>query len=477
MATKKNKNTLIYVLAGVTLLLIVLAIVLAKNKPKGEAVSFETVEKRSIRESVTASGKIFPVTEIKISSDVSGEIVELFVEEGDSVRNGQVLARIDPDAYQSQVERGNAALNSAKAQLANSRSQVDNMKAQKDQINAQLINAREIHRRNEDLRKEKVISAQEFDASQTNLRSLEANLRAAEAGIRAAEQSAEAAAYSVKSAEATLRELQTGLRRTTVYAPADGIVSLLNVEKGERVLGTIQMTGTEMMRIANLNSMEVRVEVSENDVPRVSLGDPVDIEVDAYLDRTFKGTVRQIANSASNLTGVTGAMSLTTDQVTNFVVTIDITPSSYADIISPKKPFPFRPGMSASVEITTNVLNDVVSVPIQAVTTREIEEEEEEEEKNKEDAEPKEASRTSTRLEGGIGDDGVREVVFLFGDDGNAKMVEVKTGIQDDMYIQILEGLTVGQKVITGPYAAVSRKLKDGLIVIEEEEKNDEKAK
>lgn len=476
MATKKKNNTLIYVLVGATLLLIAVAVVLAKNKPKGEAVSFETVEKRSIRESVTASGKIFPVTEIKISSDVSGEIVELFVEEGDSVRTGQVLARIDPDAYQSQVERGNAALNSAKAQLANSRSQIENMKAQKDQIDAQLINAREIHRRNEDLRKEKVISAQEFEASQTNLRSLEANLRAAEAGIRAAEQSAEAAAYSVKSAEATLRELQTGLRRTTVYAPADGIVSLLNVEKGERVLGTIQMTGTEMMRIANLNSMEVRVEVSENDVPRVSLGDPVNIEVDAYLDRTFKGTVRQIANSASNLTGITGAMSLTTDQVTNFVVTIDITPASYADIISPKKPFPFRPGMSASVEITTNVLDDVISVPIQAVTTREVKKEKEEGEDS--DAEPKEeATRTSTRLEGGIGDDGVREVVFLFGDDGNAKMVEVKTGIQDDMYIQILEGLAVGQKVITGPYAAVSRKLKDGLIVIEEEEKNDEKAK
>lgn len=470
---KNKSNTIFWILGGVIVLSVVVAYWQSRNRSTGEAVSTEQVQKRNIRESVTASGKIFPVTEIKISSDVSGEVVELYVQEGDSVRAGQVLARIDPDAYQSQVERGDATLNSARAQLANSRSQIENLKAQRDQIEAQLINAREIHRRNEDLRKEKVISAQDFEASLTNLRSLEANLRGAEAGIRAAEQSAEAAAYSVKSAEATLRELQTGLRRTTVYAPADGIVSLLNVEKGERVLGTIQMTGTEMMRIANLNSMEVRVEVSENDVPRVSLGDPVDIEVDAYLDRTFKGSVRQIANSASNLTSLTGAVSLTTDQVTNFIVTIDIDPASYADIISAKKPFPFRPGMSASVEITTNVLENVLSVPIQAVTTREVKAE------GKDEAEAEDTDETSrsTRREGGMGDDRVREVVFLFGEDGKAKMREVKTGIQDDTYIQITEGLELNQAVITGPYSAVSRKLKDGMELRKEEEKKDEKGK
>jgi HlyD family secretion protein len=220
----------------------------------------------------SSSGKIFPQTEVKISSDVSGEIVELYVEEGDSVEVGQVLARIDPEAIESQVERGRASVNGAKAQLANSKANVENLKAQKQQIIAQLENAKDIFKRNKGLYEEGAISQADFETAQANLRALEANLKASDASIRSAEENVRASQFNVQSTEASLKELRTSLRRTTLYAPMSGIVSLMNVEEGERVVGTIQMTGTELMRIANLNAMEVRVEVSENDIPRVSLG-------------------------------------------------------------------------------------------------------------------------------------------------------------------------------------------------------------
>jgi HlyD family secretion protein len=246
-------------------------------------------------------GKIFPETEVKISSDVSGEIVELYVNEGDSVVAGQILAKINPDAYISAVERGEASLNGSKAQLAISKSQIESNKAQMEQILAQLENARTIHKRNESLKKDGVISQAELDQSQASLRQLEANYRASQASIKSAQQNAEASEYSIRGANASLKELKTSLNRTTIKAPTSGIVSKLSVEKGERVVGTIQMTGTEMMRISNLNAMEVQVDVSENDVLKVSVGDEVEIEVDAYLGRKFKGTVSQIANSASNI--------------------------------------------------------------------------------------------------------------------------------------------------------------------------------
>ncbi len=316
MAKRKRNNTFIWILLAAIVILVAAVAIKQKRTPKGEKVTTEEVQRRTIKEMVAASGKVFPVTEVKISSDVSGEIVELFVEEGDSVLLGQLLANIDPDAYQSQVERGVAGVNSAKAQLANARSQIENLKAQKEQIEAQLTNAREIHERNEKLRKEGVVSTADYETSLANLRGLEANLRSGEASIKAAEQSAQAAQFSVQSSEATLRELRTSLRRTAIYAPTNGIISMLNVEKGERVVGTIQMAGTEMMRIADLNDMEVRVDVSENDIPRVSIGDWVEIEVDAYLDRIFTGRVTQIANSASN----SAVATLTSDQVTNFEV-------------------------------------------------------------------------------------------------------------------------------------------------------------
>jgi len=252
---KKSRKWLVPVLILFVAALAAAAYFKGQNKPKGQEVTVEEVEKRTIVEKVTASGKIFPETEVKISSDVSGEIVELYIQEGDSVRVGQVLAKIDPDTYESTVQRGRASVNSAKANQAASATQIETSKAQIQQIQAQLTNA-----------------------------------QSAEASLIAARKQVESASYSVESAEATLRELQTSLNRTTIKSPTDGVVSSLSVEQGERVVGTMQMTGTEMMRIANLSAMEVQVDVSENDILRVSLNDDVEIEVDAYLDRKFKGT-------------------------------------------------------------------------------------------------------------------------------------------------------------------------------------------
>ncbi len=469
MAKRKRSNWLIIGLVGIIVLLVVLAIVRQQSKPKGEQVKVEKVSRRTITEKVAASGKIFPQTEIKISSVVSGEVVELYVEEGDSVVAGQLLAKVDPEAFQSQVERGVAGVNSSKAQLANARSQVEQLRASKEQIQAQLANAREIHQRNEKLRREGVISQADYDASLSSLRSLEANLRVADANIKAAQEGVKASEFQVQSSEASLKELRTSLRRTELYAPANGIVSKLNIEKGESVVGTIQMAGTEMMRIANLNAMEVRVDVSENDIPRVSLGDEVDIEVDAYIGRIFKGRVTQIARSSSSVGTVS---TLTSDQVTNFEVRISVEASSYNDLIKPGKAHPFLPGMSASVEINTETEKDALSVPIQAVTTREKEDaKNKKKEAQTDDAQAVNASNSEDK----IGEDDLLEVVFVVSAD-TVKMVEVKTGIQDDTYIHVLSGLQEGQEIVTGPYTAVSRKLEQGTrIQREKDEKKDEK--
>jgi HlyD family secretion protein len=463
MAKNKRSNLWIYILVAATIVLVGLMIWKNKSQPRGEKVAVEKVEKRTIREMVSASGKVFPVTEVKISSDVSGEVVELLVVEGDSVVRNQVLGRVDPDAYQSQVERGMAAVNTAKSQAANALSAVETLRAQREQVQAQLNNAREIHRRKEKLFKDGVISEADFETSQSNLLSLEANLRSAEASIRAGEQAAKAAEYSVKSAEAGLKELQTSLRRTTLIAAMGGIVSRLNIEKGERVVGNALMAGTEILRIADLSKMEVQVEVSENDIPRVSLGDWADIEVDAYLGRKFKGQVTQIANSANTAASALGTVSLTSDQVTNFVVKISIDPESYKDLITPTKPYPFRPGMSASVNINTNTLENVLSIPIQAVTTRE----KKEIESGKSPDEKPEGEAAGVLA----ADLDVVEVVFVASGD-TLILVPVQTGIQDDTYIEVVSGLQEGDQVVTGPYAAISRKLKMGskVQVVEEEE-------
>lgn len=469
---RKGPNWILIGLVALIGVLIVAVIVQNQSKPKGEIVTTEKVTRRTITERVAASGKVFPQVEIKISSVVSGEVVELYVEEGDSVVNGQLLAKVDPEAIQSQVERGVAGVNSARAQLANSRSQIEQLTAQKEQVQAQIVNAREIQRRNEQLRKEGVISQADYDASLSSLRGLEANLRAADANIKAAQENARASQFSVQSAEASLKEIRTSLNRTEIRASSSGIISRLSVEKGESVVGTIQMSGTEMMRIANLNNMEVRVDVSENDIPRVTTGDVVDVEVDAYIGRKFKGKVTQIARSA---TSATGAASLTSDQVTNFEVRITIDPSSYQDLISKDKTYPFLPGMSASVEINTETINDALSVPIQAVTTRERD-------KNKKKA------TAGTDRDGGQAvaanntdnnesrQEDLKEVVFVVKGD-TVGMVEVKTGIQDDTYIQVVSGLQEGQEIVTGPYTAISRKLEAGERIQREKDTRKKKTK
>ena len=455
MTTKKKKSRkwLVPVLIIGIGALIAAAYFKGQGKPKGIEVTVEEADNRTILEKVTASGKIFPETEVKISSDVSGEIVELYVQEGDSVYIGQVLAKIDPDTYESTVERGRASVNSAKANKAASATQIESSKAQIQQIQAQLTNAKTVQDRNVKLLSEGVISQVEFDQSLSALQGLVANMRSAEATLESAKKNVEGASYSVQSAEATLREMRTSLSRTIIKSPTNGIVSSLSVEQGERVVGTIQMAGTEMMRIANLSAMEVQVDVSENDILRVSLNDKVDIEVDAYLDRKFSGYVTEIANSASN---IGGAASLNTDQVTNFVVKVRVDSKSYKDLLGPNKRYPFRPGMSASVDIRTETMDNVLAIPIQAVTVREKEDDKDNKKKK-------------------AADDELEEVVFVMEAD-TVRMVNVTTGIQDDEYILVTSGLEKGEVIITGPYSAISKKLDQGdaVRVKEEKEKNDD---
>lgn len=464
MAKKKTnrKLTLLLLFIGVIAVIFLLKMFSGKGEDQTK-VSVEEVADRTITEQVAASGKIFPATEVNISSDVSGEVIELHVEEGDSVSSGQLLAKINPDLYQSAVERGLATVSGAQAQAANAKAGIERNKAQLLQakaevsrIQAQLKNVKAIHQRNISLKDQGIISDAEFDLSLSNLETLAANLQAADASqgsatanLRASEESFKAQKFTVASNQATLKEMRSNLKRTTLYAPTAGIISSLSVEQGERVVGTAQMAGTEMMRIANLNIMEVQVEVSENDVLKVALNDPVSIEVDAYLDKTFSGKVTHIANSASN---AGAANALSTDQVTNFIVKVIIDPTSYKDLIQSNNLYPFRPGMSASVEINTDVREEVLCVPIQAVSTRLPEKEEDKENRRKENEDP-------------------IEVVFIAQGD-SVQQVTVKTGIQDDDYIQILDGLSGGENIVSAPYSAIAKDLKHGAKVdIVEEEK------
>lgn len=450
---KKKRKWLLPALLGLLVIMLVAVFLKGKQKPKGKEVEYGEVETKTIHETVSGSGKIYPQTEVKISSDVSGEVVELYVKEGDSVKVGQILAKIDPEAYVSAVERGRASVNSSKSQLSMSQSQIENSKAQSEQIRSQLENARSIHKRNEQLRKDGIISAMELDQSLSNVKVLESNLRAAEAGIKSAVKNAESSGYAIKSSEANLKELQTSLSRTIIKAPMSGIISSLPIEKGERVVGTIQMTGTEMMRISNLQKMEVQVQINENDIPKVKLGDKVDIDVDAYGTKVFKGSVVEIANSAAN---ISSQAVTNTDQVTNFTVKISIDPSSYSDLIKSDNKYPFRPGMSASVDIYTNEVANVIAVPIQSVTVRE-------KDNNKKDKEK-------------LTDEDYEEVVFVISGDTLQK-ARVVTGIQDDEFIEIKSGLTPKQAIVIGPYTEISKNLKQGEKVYKKVEKKEDTKK
>ena len=314
-------------------------------------VTTDTVDTRNIIETVSASGKIQPETEVKIASDVSGEIVELYVQEGDSVKRGQLLMEINPDVYKSEYERLVASVSQTKANLASSQ-------ARQTQQEAQLMLAENNYNMNKTLHDKKAISETEWNTINTNYKVAQSNLLAAK-------QEVTAMGYSVQSMNASLKSAQTNLKRTKIYSPMHGIVSKLNVKKGERVVGTATMAGTEMMRIADLNVMEVNVEVNENDIVKVDLGDTALIEVDAYLNRKFEGIVTSIANSPK-----TSATTISTDEVTNFEVKIRISRNSYEDLLTTKNVSPFRPGMSATVDVITGSFNNAISVPIQSVTAK-----------------------------------------------------------------------------------------------------------
>ncbi len=409
------------------------------GKPKTEEVEIAEVKQQLIIEKVSASGKVQPEVEVKISPDVSGEIIELNVAEGDSVPMGKLLVTIRPDNYESMVDRARATLNTNKANLLQAR-------ASTSQSEARLTRARQDYERNKSLFDQKVISDQDYEISRTNY-------EVARQELESAKQNVQAAIFNVQSAEASLKDAVENLRKTKIYAPVSGIVSKLNVEKGERVVGTTQMAGTEIMRIANLSNMEVRVDVNENDIVRVQIGDTAEIEVDSYsnVNKKFRGMVTSIANTAKETASA--------DAITEFEVKVRIINESYADLIKENRRSPFRPGMTASVDIITNQKPNTLSVPLAAVTTRSATGEEGN--RGRREEETASAQPVSTRQSQ---DNTPQEVVFIL-ENGVAKKVDVKTGISDFENIEIISGLKPGQQVISGPFSTVSKKLKDGDLV------------
>jgi HlyD family secretion protein len=403
----------------------------AKARKGGGDTEVETakVSRQTITETVNASGKIQPEKEVKISADISGEIIELGVKEGDKIKRGQLLARIKPDEYQRAVEKAEAGVNSARASLANS-------SAGLSQAEASFKRVQKSFQRNKTLYEQKAISKADYEAA-------ESEYEVAQAQLESARQTKHGAEYSLASALASKKETQDALNKTSIYAPIDGTISKLNVELGERVVGTMQMAGTEMMRIANLAAMEVEVEVNENDIVRLAMGDTAEIEVDAWRGEVFKGIVTEIANSAASDL-------LSVEKVTNFNVKIRILESSYSRLMKAgdANPTPFRPGMTANVSIQTKKVTGVLAVPILAVTVRRDE--------NSRD------TVTTTKD---------NEVVFIW-ENGKAVQKTVKTGIQDDMYIEVREGLKEGDEVISGPYRVVSKTLKDGMMVQKTKKEN-----
>lgn len=441
---KKKVLWIIVSLVALIVLLLVLKKAGVLGKEEGIKVAVDKVVKKTIIETVNASGKVYPEIEVKVSPDVSGEIVELTVEEGDSVRRGQILARIYADIYTTQRDQAAAVVNQQQATVENSRAQLSSLKSALDL-------AQKTYDRQKTLLDEKVISRAEFEQAENSLMAARANYNAALQGIRSGQ-------AGVASASASLSRANKDLSRTVVVAPMDGVVSLLNVKKGERVVGNSMMAGTEMLRLADMSKIEVRVDVGENDIPKVHLGDSALVEVDAYNTRKFKGVVTKIASSSVSAGAATA---ISTNDVTNYKVYIRLLPESYADLYDPSKPknFPFRPGMTASADIQTRSKANVMAVEINAVTTREkgtdkVADKASDENENGENNE--ETNSLSTDLD---------EVVFVLQPDGKVKKITVTTGIQDINYIEVTSGLKMGDTVIVAPYNVVSKTLKEGTKV------------
>ncbi|SIN72202.1 efflux RND transporter periplasmic adaptor subunit [Algoriphagus halophilus] len=428
MANKKS-NKLLYYLLGAVGLIIVFAIIGRSAGWIGGAkeieVEFAQAKKTQIIEKVSASGEIQPEVEVKLSPDVAGEIIELNVIEGDSVAEGKLLVKIRPDNFISALDRSKANLNQQMANLSQARASLQRSEAQFTQAELNF-------NRQKTLFEQKAISEADFETAQANYITAQKDLEAAKQNVIASE-------FIVKSSQATVNEAAENLRLTNVYSPVDGIVSNLLVEKGERVVGTQQMAGTEMLTIADLSKMEVRVDVNENDIIRLSMGDTTIIDVDSYSStgKKFKGVVTSIANTANTKASA--------DAVTEFKVKIRILNSSYQDLVAEGKKYPFRPGMTASVDIITTSKNNTLSVPLSAVTTRD----------NKVDT-----------LAGGTTKP--KELVFV-SENGVAKLKEIKTGISDFENIEVLEGISEGEEIISGPYFVVSKQLKEGDKVVKME--------
>ncbi len=445
-----TKKLLIYI-ACLAVVMTVLLIIFKSGSGNAIEISVEKAKKKDITETVSANGKVQPEVGVKISSDVSGEIMELVVKEGGKVEKGDLLVRINPVIYQSMVDRMVASLNMSRANL-------ENAKAHLAQSKANEINMESVFNRNKKIFEQGAISQADMDASRASFDGAKADVEASEENVHAAE-------YTIQSSEASLKEATDNLAKTNIYSPVSGTITKLNVEKGERVVGTAQFAGTEMMTIADLNAMEVNVDVNENDIVRIHNADTADIQVDAYSNRKFKGIVTEVSNSA-NTTGVS------TDQVTNFTVKVRILATSYQDLMDQKNSHlsPFRTGMSATVDIATKSVKNAIAVPIQSVTTRSDSTESDkknaalakQQNKNEDEmvvknANDKEGKNNSKEVK-------PEECIFVFVK-GKAVLVKVKTGIQDNNYIEVLSGLKEGDEVISAPYTAVSKLLKDGAKV------------
>jgi HlyD family secretion protein len=442
------KKKLVWIIASLLVIIIVFVILKKKGiigKEEGINVSVEKVNRHTITETVTASGKIYPEVELKMSSDISGQIVELNVEEGDSVKKGQQLAKIYADIYSNQRNQAAAQVNQQEAMVENANAQLPGLKATMDAAQAQ-------YDRQKTLLAQKVISQAEFETATTSLRTAQAN-------YSAAQQNVHSNMAAVASAKANLAISAENVNRTTISSPISGVVSLLSVKKGERVSGNQFALGTEIMRVADMGKIEAVVDVGENDITKVHLGDSATVEVDAYSNRKFKGNVTQIASSIVASASVSSSSS-TTNDVTNYKVHIRLDPATYKDLLQNKRPksLIFRPGMTASADIQTKTHTDVLSVPINAVTTREKKAGSQAEAKDKKPVQDAMGDVKTATVSSGDLD----EVVFLLQADKTVKQVSVKTDIQDINYIEVVNGLKADDQVVTGPYGTVSKILNNG---------------
>ena len=444
----KTVKWILFSLLGLVVLLVVVKM-LAGNEDKGEKVAVEKTARRTIIETVNASGKVYPEVEVKISPDISGEVVDLNVEEGDSVQKGQVLARIYADIYA--LQRDEAA-----SRVSQSQAVVENSQATLAALEASLDQAKQAYERNKKLFDDKVISRSEFEGYETTYKSAQANYNAAKQNIKGLK-------AGVRTAETGLSSANKNLGKTALVAPMNGVISSLSIKKGERVAGNAFSLGTEMMRVADMSILEVRVDVGENDVVKVHLGDSADVEVDAYNNRKFKGMVTQIASSTK---GGSAASALNSTDVTQYEVRIRLDKNSYADLINPSKPksFPFRPGMNARADIKTKRQENVLSVPINSVAARVRGSDKTVADKKKE--EQKKQTTTDGNAENvSVDENELEEVVFVVTKEGKVKRVKVTTGIQDINFIEIKSGLADGDEVVTAPFNSINKTLKDGATV------------